>query len=310
MTRRLARSVVSLYPLAFRRRYGHEMRALLDEAPATWATVFDLLRGALAAHLHQPAISAGAVDVGDRLRASVSGVLACWVVFAAAGFGFYKTTEDGPFTAAGHAHPLLGGAHLAVQALAVVASLAVVLGALPLIAGALAHARHERSLRVLVSLPILAVVVFAALTVGLVLLAHSQHSHQPTAVGRGAFMAWGLAGLACALVCVVASKKALFAAPIARGRLLAALACGTLVTAAMAAIALATAVYTTALVLDASRLAAIDNGPTGATSTSFSLTAQIVVMILAGTLAAITTRRGWRAIDSGVSGPRVERQGG
>ena len=74
-------------------------------------------------------------------------MLACWVVFAAAGFAFYKTTEDAPFSAAGHAHPLLGAAHVAVQAIAVMASAVVVLGALPLIWAAFQHARDEHNLR-------------------------------------------------------------------------------------------------------------------------------------------------------------------
>jgi hypothetical protein len=42
------------------------------------------------------------VDPVDRVRASTGGVLACWVVFAASGFAFYKTTEDAPFSAAGY----------------------------------------------------------------------------------------------------------------------------------------------------------------------------------------------------------------
>ena len=79
------------------------------------------------------------------MRASISGVLLCWVFFAAAGFAYYKTTEDLPFSAAGHAHPLLRDAHLAVQAVALIASAAVVLGALPLIVAALARARREPS---------------------------------------------------------------------------------------------------------------------------------------------------------------------
>src|ERR1022692_587373 len=108
MSRPLARLALWLYPLAFRRRYGQEMRALLDQTPTRALAVLDLLRGALAAHLRPPATADGLVDSADRMRASASGVLACWVVFAAAGFGFYKTTEGAPFTAAGHAHPLLG----------------------------------------------------------------------------------------------------------------------------------------------------------------------------------------------------------
>jgi hypothetical protein len=145
VTRRLARLALWLYPLAFRRRYGQEMRALLDQTPTRVLTVLDLLRGALAAHLSPPAAAAGLVDSGDRVRASAGGVLACWVLFAAARFGFYKTTEDAPFAAAGHGHPLLGDAHVSVQALALVGSAAVLLGALPLIIVALTSVPRSRA---------------------------------------------------------------------------------------------------------------------------------------------------------------------
>jgi hypothetical protein len=296
MTRRLARLALSLYPLAFRRRYGQEMRALLDQTPMRVLTVLDLFRGALAAHLRRPAAAAVLVDSADRVRASASGVLACWVVFAAAGIGFYKTTEDAPFTAAGHAHPLLGDAHVLVQALALVASAAVLVGVLPLIIATLAQARRQPSLRFLVSLPALAVLLFAGLTGVLVLLAHSEHSHRPTTAGGIALVAWGLAGLACGAVCVVASRTALFAVPLSRGRLVTAFVCGTLVTAAMAAMSLATALYAIGLPVDASHLAGASNGPLQVMSTGASLVAQLIVMVLATTLASTTTRRGWRAV--------------
>jgi len=296
MTRRLAQLILLCYPLAFRRRYGEEMRALLDETPTRAATVLDLSRCALAAHLHPPASLADVVNIGDRLRASTSGVLACWVAFAAAGFGFYKTTEDSPYQSAGNSHLLLGGAHLTIQILAILASVAVLAGALPLSVLALHRARRQRSLRMLVSLPIAAVAVFAGLTGLLILVAHSQPSQHPSTAGGVAFIVWGLAGLACSAVCVLASRRALFAVPVARRWLLVAFACGALVTAAMAAMAIATAIYTIALSVDASALAAEPNGPLQATSVSVSLVLLLVVMILAGTLAATATRRGWRSV--------------
>jgi peptidoglycan/LPS O-acetylase OafA/YrhL len=113
----------------------------------------------------------------------------------------------------------------------------------------------------LVSLPIVAVAVFAGLTGVLILVAHSQHSQRPSTAGGVAFIAWGLAGLACGAVCVLASRRALFAMPVARGWLLAAFACGALVTAAMVAMTIATAIYTIALSVDASALAGEPNGP-------------------------------------------------
>jgi hypothetical protein len=295
MSRRLARLALALYPLAFRRRYGREMRALLDEAPTGARTVIDLLRGALVAHLRPAGLAPELVGSADRVRASASGVLACWVVFAAAGFGFYKTTEDAPFRAAGHGHPLLAAAHVSVQVLAVLGSAAVLVGALPLISAALAEARRRPRLRLLLNLPALAGTAFAALTVVLVVLAHSAHNHGSAAAAGGAFIAWGLAGLACAAACVLASRVALFTVPVSPRRLVAAFACGAVATAAMATIAAATALYAIALSIDGPRLADASNGPLQIISTRASLVVLLVVMVLAATLASVATRRGWRA---------------
>lgn len=297
MTQRLARLALGLYPLAFRRRYGDEMDALLEQTPTRMGTVLDLIRGAALAHVRPTAAATDLVDPPDRVRASVSGVLACWVLFVVAGLGFYKTTEDAPFVSAGQAHPLLGGAHVSVQALAAAGSAAVVLGALPLIFAALAQARRQPSLRRLVLLGPLAVLLFAGLTGVVAAIAHADQSPRPTTVGGVVFVVWGLAGVSCAAVCVVAARRALFALPVARWRLLAAFGCAALVTAAMAAITLATAAYAIALPLDAAHLASGANGPLQAISTSASLVLQVIAMALATTLGVITTRRGWRAAE-------------
>jgi hypothetical protein len=302
MARWLASLVLHLYPLGFRRRYGAEMSAVVDDTPARLTTSLDLLRGAVLAHVRPPD-GLPDVDVGDRLRASASGVLASWVVFAAAGFGFYKTTEDGRFSAAGNAHALLGGVHIAVQVLAIVASCAVVAGALPLIVAALREARSRRSLRILVRLPIVAVLGFTGLTGLLVWIAHSQLLRHSTGIGHGLFIAWMLAGLACGAICVAASRRVLFVLEVSRGRLAWAFALAALLTATMVAIALATALYAVALQLDAARLAATSNGPLGATSTALSLAAQVVVMVIAGAAATIATHRGWSALRRSASQP-------
>jgi hypothetical protein len=123
----------------------------------------------------------------------------------------------------------------------------------------------------LVSLPIMAVVVFGVLTGLLVWMAPSQTFNHGTNVDHGAFIAWIIAGLTCGAVCVTASRKALFAVPVPRRWLLSALAFGTLVTAAMVAIGPATGLYAVALQVDASGLAAASNGPLGVSSTASSL---------------------------------------
>jgi hypothetical protein len=288
LTPRLARLALRLYPLAYQRRYAEEMRALLEDSLPRARTVFDLLKGAARAHLRPADAPPGALEAGDRVRASTSAVLLCWVFFAAAGFGYYKTTEDQPFSAAGHVHPLLRDAHLAVQALALLASAAVVLGALPLILSALARVRRDPSLRRTVALPFLPVLVFGALTATVIALAHASTGGPAVAV------AWWIAGLACGITCVLTCRTALFATPVGPARLRAALAAGTLVTLAMLAIALATAVYAIALTADASHLAAEANGPFQVLSVTASLIVQVVVMVGAGVLATVATARGWR----------------
>jgi hypothetical protein len=163
-----------------------------------------------------------------------------------------------------------------------------VLGALPLILSALARARRDPSVRRTVALPFLPVLVFGALTAAVIALAHAS------AGGSGIALAWGIAGLACGITCVLACRAALFATPVAPARLRAALAAGTLVALAMLAIALATAVYAIALTADASRLAAEGNGPFQVLSVTASLIVQVVVMVGAGVLATVATMHGWR----------------
>jgi hypothetical protein len=296
MTDKLARLTLRLYPLAFQRRYGEEMRALLEQSPPGVRGVLNLIRGALVAHLRPPQAAAAYVDPADRVRASAGGVLLCWVVFAAAGFGFYKTTEDAPFSAAGRAHPLaLGGAHVAAQAIALIASAVVVLGALPLIWAAFQHARAEHRLRIVVR-PILPLILFGCLTAILVAVAGSQPGLHRTGTTAGdvAFTIWGLSGLGCGLACTIGCRETLFATPTTPGRLLLALGSATLVSFAMVAIAAAVAAYAIALVADVPGLSASPNGPFALLSTGASLLVQVIAMVLAGALALTATRRGWR----------------
>jgi hypothetical protein len=228
------------------------------------------------------------VAAADRVRASTSGVLLCWVFFAAAGFGYYKTTEDAPFSSVGHAHPLLRDAHVAVQAVALIASAAVMLGALPLIITALGQARRDRSFRRTVALPFLPIIVFGVVTAVVVALAHNS------AGGSGIAVVWGIAGLVSGTACVLGCRRALFATPASGDRLRAALTACSLVTVAMLTIAAATAVYAIALVADEPHLAAAPNGPFQVLSVTASLIVQLVVMVGAGALASVATIRAWR----------------
>jgi hypothetical protein len=300
MKRRLQTAALALYPLAFRRRYGDEMQALTEDSPAGLRTTFDLLRGALLAHARPAAGISTAFSPEDRLRATASGVLMCWVAFAAAGFGFYKTTEDSPFSKAGDAHLALGDAHIVVQVLAIVASIAILVGALPLVAAAMRQVGRARAVGRATGLALGSVALFAIATTALVVLAHSARSLSGTAASV-AFVVWIAVGLLSGGVCAFTAKIGLFAIRVRRRGLVAALACGTLVTAAMALIAVATALYVGVLTVDAPALAAEGNGPFGALSVAVSIGCQLVVMLAAAGLAAISSRRGWMVLRSSVA---------
>jgi hypothetical protein len=297
MSRRLAKAALALYPLAFRRRYGDEMLALVEDSPPSSRATFDLLRGAVVAHVRPSAGISAALGPEDRLRATSSGVLACWIAFAAAGFGFYKTTEDDSFSKAGDAHLALGGAHVAIQALAALASIAVLAGALPLVMTALRQARHVRPVRRATGFAVGGVALFAISTAALVLLAHSARSISHTVAGA-AFLAWILVGLLSGGVCASAARNGLFAMEVGRRGLVAALVCGTVVTTSMALMSIATAVYVVALSFEASGLAGAGNGPFGLLSVSLSIGFQLMVMLFAAGLAAVSLRRGWSAVAS------------
>jgi len=114
--------LLELYPHAHRARYGEELRAVLEQSPVTLATLFDLLCGALDAHLHPGTLVA---SPARRMRGTVSASLALWIALVVVGASFAKTTEDRPFRAAEAAHPLLGGAHIAIVVLALVAAAAL-----------------------------------------------------------------------------------------------------------------------------------------------------------------------------------------
>jgi hypothetical protein len=101
--------------------------------------------------------------------------------------------------------------------------------------------------------------------------------------------------MVCGAICVAGARASLFAVPLARRRVIRAFRCATVVAAAMAAMALATLIYTFALMIDAAHLAQAPNGPFEVLSTGVSLFVQLLVMVLAAALATTATTRGWRA---------------
>jgi hypothetical protein len=290
--RALARRLLALYPLAYRGRYGEEMEALIDDSELRLSTLLDLARGAAAAHLRPPPGLTDALPPGDRFRAGAVGLLACWLLFALAGLGFYRTTEEGGFHHAGEVHLVLGYAHLAVQLLAIVGSLAVAAALVPFALLALRRARDDRRARTAAFLAVASVAALVLATAGLVAFAHFSAPVSGPA-GVAVLTAWGIVAIAAGTGCVLAARRGLFAISIGRGGLRVLLALGPVTAAAMVAILLATAVYLMALLVDAPELASAANGPGGLISIDVSIILQLAVMGAAAIGACVCSARGF-----------------
>lgn len=295
MSARLARLALALYPLAYRRRYGEEIEALLEDQGSSPRVAFDLLRGAAVAHLRpEPGLAEG-LGREDRFKLGLSSILLCWVVFSVAGLALYKTTEVSPAGAGGRG--VLDAAHLAIQALALIATTAVLFGAVPLVIAAFRQVRDRRTVERAIVLAGGCLATFGLATVALVVVA--QADVRPAgAVDAAILLIWTALALACGIGCAFAGRLGLFAIAVPRDLLRVAGACAVVVALGMAGIALATAVYLVALVHAEPAAAAQGNGPLELVSVAGSLAIQLAVMVAVAVpagLSAVRLRPGTRA---------------
>jgi hypothetical protein len=293
--RRLSLVVLVLFPRRWRERYEAEMRALLAEQSIRPRTILDLLRAAGDAHLHPGSLIS---KPAEQMRDTAGIALCAWIAFVVCGSAFAKLTEDRPFAAAGENHPLIGDARVAITLLAVLSVVAVLLGGALLAADVVRDAWKQRRWALVRSAcaPLAAIVGFAAATGLLSSLVKGHHLQEHTTGAWIAFLAWCAIGLGAATVCGLASRTALRLAEL-RPRALRTGVCGAVVlTAELALMTGATAVYATALAVSAPALANAANGPLDIVSTTVSLAILIVLMTTITSLAALTSVRGLRAL--------------
>ncbi len=292
MRLRVARLALALYPQAWRERYGEELAALVEERPPSLRATLDLLRGAADAHLHPGGLQVSGLD---RMRNTVAAVLCCWIAVVVAGTGFAKLTEDRQFSRAADAHPLLADARTAITVLAVVAAAAVALAGAPLVLRVLREAwrQRRRPLVIAVMTPFAAGGAFLLVTAAVVLLAHGglpDHS----ALDGLVFSVWAVAGVAAAAACGLGSRAALLGCDLRAPELRVGVRGALAVSAAIAAIAIATGIYTVALAADAPGLASSGSGPFSI-DTAILLAFDALAMAAAATLAAVSAKRGLAA---------------
>lgn len=287
----MRKRLLSLYPQAWRDRYGAEMSALLDETPPSAAAALDLVRGALAAHLRPLAGSAPAT----RARGTIAGVLGCFIVFCVFGAGFAKTTENYDYIE--HVHPLLGISHSLILIAALVAAGALVLAAAPLarVSLAEAHRTRDRTLIMLIALPVAGIGIFAG-SVGLLVLWLNAHHHR---AGVGGWLLLGFCALCAAaggLACWAAPRAIMRRTEIPRSTFAVSLPAIALVALCMAAIALATGVFLIGIIADSPNVAAAGNGPGQLIDVTTSIAIQLAAMLGLSALAALSATRGLRSL--------------
>jgi hypothetical protein len=292
----LGRPLIALYPQAWRRRYGEEMSALLEDDPPGLRGLASLLLGAADAHLRPRASWSAKTSPPERIRLSISGMFCCWIALAVVGAGFQKETEDPAFFAAAHTHPLLAVAHAAVVAGAALGALAIAAGGLPLLWQALGQARTRRERRLigLLVLPLVAIGAFAGLTWLLLALAPASSAPPGAALEVGLIVPWWVGGLACAVSCAIAPRLVLRRVSLGMRSLERAALAGLLLAAAMVLIALALVAYDVALVLQAPDLSGQSSGPLWA-STGVTLAAGALVATLITALGVLSAARAARA---------------
>jgi hypothetical protein len=289
----MRKRLLSLYPEAWRERYGDEMCALIDDSPPSAAAILNLLRGALTAHLRPLGTSVPA----SRARGTISYVLGCFIVFCFFGAGFAKTSENFDYTE--RAHPLLGVSHAVILIAAILAAGALMLAAAPLVIASLVQARRTRepALIRLIAVPPAAIAVFAG-SVGLLALWLNAHHHRAGAGG------WML--LALCVLCAAAGGFACWVAPRALMRRIEvppstfAFSVPTigLVALCMVAVAVATCVFLVGIVADAPHVGASGNGPAQLIDVTTSIAIQCTAMLTLSAAAVFSATRGLRSLSA------------
>lgn len=295
---RVARTIVGLYPLAWRRRYAEEMLALLQERPPGVRDVADLLVGAARAHLRPSAGLSERVAPGERMRDTVTAVALCWGVVVLAGAGFAKETEDPVFQMAANAHRELAVLRDSIMVVAAVGALIVLLAGAPLLWWVVHRAWCERRRDLLWRLAVApaSLLAFAAVTGGLLWWFNGRQGTAAPHTGvRLLSVVWLALGIATGLACAHAPRLVLLRVDAPEALLRRAVVASGALTACMAVLALATAAYGLALAAQSPGAASQSGGPLWPTTLA-AIAASALGMAVAVALAALSCRRGRRVL--------------
>lgn len=132
---KVRQGLIHLYPSAWRKRYGEEFTALLEQSLHTPLDVVDVFLGAIDAHLQLLSgenLSWRMMNMINKLRSTILMVFAGFIGFVVAGFALVGLADDSPMMPLMRTNTSLRISWSMIQVGAVVALLSVVVGGLPL----------------------------------------------------------------------------------------------------------------------------------------------------------------------------------
>lgn len=203
---RVDRALVRLYPPSWQQRYREEFLALLSESPTGMRRMLDVLGGVLDAWLRP---RRQLLSKPARMRSTISVVAYAWTALTAGALLFGQLTQQPPFRVVDASHPVARWLYAAYVGAACLSVAVVALGNLPLIGSILRTARHNhrRDVQQLMLTPVLSLLTFAAVLVGIVKLV--PHSATPgVGIGPGWFLVLLVAGVLAGAGCVVGPAAA------------------------------------------------------------------------------------------------------
>ncbi|MHB8599802.1 MAG: hypothetical protein ACYDER_23725 [Ktedonobacteraceae bacterium] len=138
---RVALLLIRLYPRAWRERYQEEMAEVLKQHSVRFVTLFDIMVGALDAHMHADLQPERIYSMAHTLRVSAIAVFCAFLLFALAYIALQQIVDPRAlFNAVASSHPDLQVSFSTIVVSAEIAFLAVVAGGLIILCVALAKA--------------------------------------------------------------------------------------------------------------------------------------------------------------------------
>ncbi|MGO8951171.1 MAG: hypothetical protein ACLQUY_26665 [Ktedonobacterales bacterium] len=158
--------LLCLYPRAWRDRYGDEVVSVLAEHHVTYWTALDIVLGALDAHLNGDLLPRRLTSMAHRIRSSEITIFCAFVLFCLAWLPLGLVHNPLPvWEAAASTHPELLIVLTVLGLAALVATLAILVGGLPLLVSALAQSIIARRWRLLAlfAVPLIAATALVAI---------------------------------------------------------------------------------------------------------------------------------------------------